>query len=159
MNALKKYLAFCNSFKGRLNRKAFIFYWLKFIGLSVIWGLVWTLTGILAEKIPILGLLLMLVCALILITICAGMISIQIRRLHDLNFSGWWLLLVMILSVPGTLAMESELNLLPLSEALKTVLIAVHVIVSLVFIIGILFIKGSKGENKYGKDPLAPSET
>lgn len=157
MNALKKYLAFCNSFKGRLNRKAFIFYWLKLIGLSVVLSLVMTLTGILTKKVPILGILLMLVCALALITVFAGMISIQVRRLHDLSFSGWWLLLAAILSAPGSLAMEPRTNL-PLPEALKTVLIAIYVITALVLVIGLLFIKGSKGENKYGKDPLAPSE-
>ena len=115
------------------------------------------LTGILSKKIPIFGLLLMLVCALALITTFAGIISIQVRRLHDLSFSGWWLLLAMILSAPGGLAIEPRINL-PLPEALKTVLIAVYVITGLVFVIGPLFVKGSKGENKYGKDPLTPSE-
>ena len=158
MSTLKKYLAFCNSFKGRLNRKAFLFYWLKLIGLSIVLSLVMTLAGILSKKIPIFGLLLMLVCALALITVFAGMISIQVKRLHDLSFSGWWLLLVMILSAPGGLAIEPRINL-PLPEALKTVLIAVYIITVLVLVIGLLFIKGSKGENKYGKDPLAPSET
>ena len=123
----------------------------------VLW-FVMTLAGTLSKKIPIFGLLLMLVCALALITVFAGMISIQVRRLHDLSFSGWWLIWVMILSAPGVLAIEPRINL-PLHEVLKTVLIATYIITVLVLVIGLLFIKGSKGENKYGKDPLAPSET
>ena len=158
MNTLKKYLKFCNTFKGRLNRKAFFFYWLKLIGLSIVLSLAITLAGILSKKIPIFGILLMLVCFLALITVLAGVISIQVRRLHDLNFSGWWLLLAIILSAPGGLAIEPRMNL-PLPEALKTVLIAVYIITALVLVIGLLFIKGSKGENKYGKDPLTPSES
>ena len=157
MNILKKYLKFCSTFKGRLNRKPFIFYWLQLIGLSTILSLGTTLAGSLVEKAPIFALLLILVCALALIPALAGLINIQVRRLHDLNFSGWWLLFVMILSVPGSLVIEPEASL-PLPETLKTVLIAIYLITMFVFAIGLLFIKGSKGENKYGTDPLTPSE-
>ena len=153
MNMLKKYLKFCNTFTGRLNRKAFIFYWLKLIGLSIVLSLAITLSGILSAKIPIFGIPLMLVSALAMITVIAGVLNIQVRRLHDLGFSGWWLLVAIILSAPGSFAIEPRFNL-PLPEALKTVSIAVYVITVLVLLIGLLFIKGSKGENKYGKDPL-----
>ena len=48
---------------------------------------------------------------------------LEVRRLHDLGFSGWWILLIMLLS--------------PLA---------------LVIIILFSIIRGTKGENKYGEE-------
>ena len=53
------------------------------------------------------------------------MLSVDVRRLHDVGKSGWWILLILI----------------PLIGA----------IVLLIWMIG----KGTEGENKYGADPLA----
>ena len=51
--------------------------------------------------------------------------TFEVRRLHDLGFCGWWLLLTFI------------------------------PIVSLVAWIGEMFVKGNAGANKFGEDPLA----
>ena len=166
MNTLKKYfknhLKFCFSYKGRLSRKAFFFSWLKLIGLSIVYALVLTLMAILSKALPIylkiFSLLLVIICIFALITILIGTFNIQIKRLHDLNFSGWWLLVVIIITAPGNLASDPRVNL-SLPEPLRTVLIAVSTITFLGFIISLLFIKGSKGENKYGKNPLELSES
>jgi uncharacterized membrane protein YhaH (DUF805 family) len=55
-------------------------------------------------------------------------IIIQIKRWHDLDKSGWWVCI----------------NLIPVLGALYTFIMC-----------GL--IKGTKGDNKYGSDPLAPS--
>ena len=85
--------------------------------------------------------------------IIIGEVSIQIKRLHDLNFSGWWLLVAALLTAPGGLAIDPRINL-PLPEPLRYILIAVNIVIGLSFMVSCFFIKGSKGENKYGKDPL-----
>lgn len=59
------------------------------------------------------------------------MITAQVRRFHDRNLSGWWVLLVFILSnVP-----------------------MVGIAVSIVALV-ITVLKGTDGDNKYGQDPL-----
>ena len=160
-NLVKKFLNFCFSFKGRLNRKAFFFSWLKLVGLTFACAIIVALMAALSAlfpiylKIPIL--LLAIIGVLGLIVIIIGMVGIQIRRLHDLNFSGWWLLLIMLSTMPGSLAMDPKINL-PLPDSLRTILIVLYFIAALCWLIGFFFIKGSKGENKYGKDPLESSE-
>jgi uncharacterized membrane protein YhaH (DUF805 family) len=68
---------------------------------------------------------------LVLIPIVAGFlivaIIVQIRRWHDLNQSGWWVLI----------------NLIPYLGALVT-------------LIACGFVKGTKGDNRFGPDPFAP---
>ena len=51
-------------------------------------------------------------------------IMMGVRRLHDLDLSGWWMLLLFV----------------PL--------------VNILFYIYILFFKGTEGPNQYGEDPL-----
>ena len=158
---IKRYLKFCFSFKGRLNRKAFFFSWLKLLGLAVVYGLITALMAILSKMLPIylsiFTFLLIALCILGLITIFVGMIGIQIKRLHDLNFSGWWLLVAAIITAPGNLASDPRVDL-SFPEPLGTILIAVYLIIFIGLMISLFFIKGSKGDNKYGKDPLKPSE-
>ena len=61
-------------------------------------------------------------------------ISVLVRRFHDRNMSGWWVLAFMVLSgVPF-----------------------VGILVSIGLIV-LLCLKGTDGENKFGDDPLNPS--
>lgn len=68
-------------------------------------------------------------------------ISLSVRRLHDLNKSGWWLLLPLVC--------------LP-------IFLIVPVLAMLVILgIGVLFLvwyctRGTAGDNRFGPDPLAP---
>lgn len=59
-------------------------------------------------------------------------ISNHIRRLHDINFSGWWLLFSILIAI-----------FIPLGQVLQ-----------LIFVIIIALLPGTKGPNKYGPDPL-----
>ena len=62
-------------------------------------------------------------------------ILIQIvRRLHDLNFSGWYLLLFIF--------------------SFFSVFSRIFLIIPLLFFIILLFLKGSSGKNNYGDEPL-----
>ncbi len=62
--------------------------------------------------------------SILLLTIYAAIV----RRLHDLNCSGWWIILLLLL---GSSTIMS--------------------IISLLFL---LFKKGTEGENRFGPDPL-----
>ena len=105
MNLEEKYF----STEGRLNRKPFIYYIiflivisLAFIGIITLLGLASALSiAILGEnvndlnvlsQIEVIPILLILVASLILIILFLPLNFLMIRRLHDLNFSGWWII-------------------------------------------------------------------
>jgi len=108
------------TFKGRINR--FRFFWYPFgISLAVLpiyFVLVMMLIGselLLLTAIP---------AALVHLYTQVWSVSLLVRRLHDLNRTGWMALLLFI----------------PL--------------VNFVFGIYVVFFKGTDGSNKYGEDPL-----
>lgn len=66
---------------------------------------------------------------LLVIIICPVAIIVQVKRWHDRNKSAWWVLI----------------NLIPYIGFFWT-------------FIECGFIKGTKGENRYGEDPLIPQK-
>lgn len=74
--------------------------------------------------------LVFIVLLLYLVPFLAMGIFASIRRLHDINLSGWWILLFMLISL--------------ISRGFGGTLCTIFLMVK----------KGSVGENKYGVDPL-----
>ena len=114
IGAYKKYA----DFTGRARRKEYwmfyLFYMLAIIALVVIDGIIGS--GGILSGIMILGTL-------------VPFIALSARRLHDINKSGWWQLIVFI-PVVGPIVM-------------------------LVFTV----MQGNPGENRFGQDPLAQTVT
>lgn len=107
--------------KGCLNRKSYIY---RSIFLSLVLSVIQVVLTFAANTI---GALELLFAVLLLVSGLFGFVaSIMMleRRLHDLDKSGWWMLL---LCVP---------------------------LVNILFYIYILFFKGTEGPNQYGEDPL-----
>ncbi len=96
--------------EGRLNRWKFFTNSLKILALYLVGSIC---TGIFAP-----------VGAIMLIATFIGNIMLMVRRLHDLDKSGWWNLLLLIPYV------------------------------DIVFGLYLTFAKGTDGDNKYGHDPL-----
>lgn len=135
MNLEEKYF----STEGRLNRKPFIYYIiflivisLAFIGIITLLGLASALSiAILGENVNDLNVLSqievipILVASLILIILFLPLNFLMIRRLHDLNFSGWWIIFPIVF---------------PFGY--------------FIFILYLILAKGTNGPNKYGENPL-----
>jgi uncharacterized membrane protein YhaH (DUF805 family) len=68
-------------------------------------------------------------------------IAIYAKRLHDLNLSAWWLLLIPAVTF---LAGMSELNRL-------------HIVAYCLLLLLLGFLPGSAGPNRFGEDPTARS--
>jgi len=68
-------------------------------------------------------------------------ITLTVRRLHDLNFSGWWFLIVILLSVIMVLFSNNKIIYYSLLFVLFT------------GIIYLFFKKGTPTTNKYGEPP------
>ena len=136
------------SFKGRLNRKPYIIF---SIALTILTFFVFLLfeeakekfiimkesdfIGKLSENDGNIFLLLFLLMIVLIILVFIGDITLAVRRLHDLNLSGWWYLPIAILNI------SSDSVILNLIE--------------FVFYIFLIFKRGTVGENKYGADPLS----
>ncbi|NCP67115.1 DUF805 domain-containing protein [bacterium] len=140
---------------GRLNRQ-------RYFGYGFLAGFVWFLLamGVLlfslfgggsgesisamsfAGAMPSLMLLLIpMYVALIWIQIC-----LTVKRLHDLNHSGWWMLLPAGMGfVAGFLA--------EMGDAMATVAMLINIPI-IIYAIYLLFWSGTKGDNRFGPDPL-----
>ena len=110
------------SFKGRLNRKRFI---LRSIVISIINAI---LAAVLCRHLGDSAILAVFV-AISFVGFVAGL-SLNVRRLHDLNHSGFFCLLLLI----------------PFSF---------FIIIDFFLLIYLIFFKGTEGDNQYGPDPLA----
>jgi uncharacterized membrane protein YhaH (DUF805 family) len=67
-------------------------------------------------------------------------ITLAVRRMHDLNFSGWWSLLMIIISV--CLVLVS-----------KTTIFYFFAIILIVSTLLLIFLKGTPGPNRFGPPP------
>jgi len=86
-SVLKKFLAFT----GRASRKEFWMFVLVNIIISVIFSIL--------TRIPILKVLFWIVFILFSLAVLIPSIALGIRRLHDINLSGWLMLLCIIPAV------------------------------------------------------------
>ena len=77
-------------FKGREGRKVFWLFTLNMVIINLILGLVFSSADILSSLISLAVLL--------------PSLGLSVRRLHDINFSGWWVLLGLI-PVVGVIAL------------------------------------------------------
>jgi uncharacterized membrane protein YhaH (DUF805 family) len=120
-------------FQGRARRSE---YWWFMLFVTLVIGVVETIAFSVAmatsydDSMPIVGTLAVIVAGLFVVGLIVPAIAVAVRRLHDLGWSGWWYLTQLIPIVGGLAA--------------------------LAIVIGFMM-RGNDGPNKYGLDPLAPS--
>ena len=141
------------SFSGRVKRLSFL---LRFIFLLIISiGLI-IISAMLAASIPVLfpptafGVILLLLVILLGITTyvltLVAWYSLQVRRLHDINRSGLWVLLFFALGFIGGGTNASN----PYDISTLTQIIG---LIQLLYLLGLFFWPGTKGPNRFGQDP------
>lgn len=106
------------STKGRASRKEYIAFFL-FFEILIILPYLWILDNYTSPST--IGVLILLLGFVIIIVHLFAYTTLTVRRLHDCNLKGWWVMLHFILS-------------------------------PLIFLI-FLFIKGTKGSNRFGDEP------
>ncbi len=132
---LKKY----SDFTGRSRRKEFWLFILLMIVVSVVATTIDSMLGMSGLIFGIYGPLTLIV-ALALLT---PQLSVSVRRLHDTNRSGWWVLLGFVPVVTMLVSYQTGLAVLNLLSLVAFVLIYFFVL------------EGTKGPNQYGPDPKA----
>jgi len=129
------------SFTGRLNRAP---YWLAAIAASVVAALiVFVIVLAIGRIIPATIVLVVVFLPLIWITL-----ALAIKRLHDRDKSGWWLLLFYLA--------PSILEVIGKSAGLPAFIIGpIGFGIGIWGLVEIGFRRGTLGQNSYGPDPLA----
>ncbi|MEM7742511.1 MAG: DUF805 domain-containing protein [Pseudomonadota bacterium] len=107
-------------FQGRSRRSEFWFFFLFNVILSFGGQLI---VGLFAAAVPLIGAILAILLMIISLGLIIPGIALLIRRLHDLDKSGWWILIFLI----------------PL----------VNLIMMLIWFTQ----KGTEGDNRFGPDP------
>ncbi len=92
-------------------------------------------------------------------------LAVTVRRLHDTDRSGWWILgpiVPYVLIVVATAGVMGSAGAKPDETTLATVGLVIMVFGLAAFVLGLillvfLFLEGTKGPNKYGPDPKSPT--
>jgi uncharacterized membrane protein YhaH (DUF805 family) len=137
------------SFYGRTNRARFWLAALSVWGIIVVGAFIGMGLGGLA---PLASLLLLPVFVLGVVAAVAN----YVRRLHDRNKSAWWL--VVFLGVPAFFSVFGALGAAgggPSDAA--NFISALGLPFSIWGLVEMGFLRGSRGPNKYGDDPLQPA--
>jgi uncharacterized membrane protein YhaH (DUF805 family) len=115
------------SFSGRIGRDTFWGTRIAIIVIGFVVGLLIEVVSKIGDAGPVVGLVIY-----VLFSIAAVWIGLatQVKRWHDLGYSGWVVLL----------------SIIPI----------VNLLYALVAIVCLPFLKGTKGQNRYGDDPLEP---
>ena len=114
-NYLKRYLF---SFEGRVTR---LEYWMYYVPLIIGFIIVSTTSNVLGEEAAII------ILCLVGLVLFWSLIAIQVKRWHDRDKSGWWILI----------------NFIP--------------IIGIWALIENGFLRGTEGKNRFGEDPLERS--
>jgi uncharacterized membrane protein YhaH (DUF805 family) len=140
------------SFRGRANRARFWLVSLTWGVLGLVFDAVWTTTG--AAQVPVgRNHLVDVAFVLPMIVMLVSCVAIGARRLHDRNKSAW-LLLLFYLAPPILQAIA------PLGDLDSAVVVGLMVLsgaLSLWALIDLGCLRGTRGPNRYGADPLAPA--
>jgi uncharacterized membrane protein YhaH (DUF805 family) len=134
---LKRYA----EFSGRSRRKEYWMYVLGLIIVAVVLGVIEGATGLTGMVGPYGPL-----SALLLLATFIPSLAVGIRRLHDTDRTGWWILLPI---VPEVLAVALMMSGNVAVGGMFLIAAGVLAIILLVFMV----LEGTKGPNKYGPDP------
>ena len=131
------------SFRGRINRAKYwltsLIYFIALFALYVLFGLFFSFPTDLLGTI--------LIFAIPFIPIIISSIAVAIKRLHDRNKSGWWLLVFYLL--PGVIDNIGAYTAVGVVFHLASLAVSIWALVELGFL------RGTPGANRYGPDPLA----
>ena len=135
-------------FGGRLPR-------LRYFLLSLIPAIVAFATGIILAMNAGAGLAvvsqpLLVGCIVLLVLAWIVGLSLTVRRLHDLNLSGWWILAIWIVPAAVEYAAVQLVNNPQLGSTLSSV-------IALLIGLWLWLAPGTRGANRFGPDPRGTS--
>lgn len=154
-------LAVKNSFdfKGRARRREFG--WYNLVILVVFIAITFLEEAATKLSLPLLGQIFFFIDIILGSILTFIGISLTTRRLHDMNCSGWWQLLMLpiyLYDMFGYFYSETEIeHFIQSSGTLTPLSLLLSGAFSLVLALFCLFKDGQKHPNKYGESPKYPS--
>jgi len=146
---LQKYF----SFSGRINRKPYWMFLLSiFICMLIIGGIAGGFYGLGLYPVSVI------IVGVGYLALIVASVSFAVRRLHDRDKSGWWLLVFYLVpAILGGIAKyvsgpEPGLN------GFGAIFQLASTVISLWGLVEIGFLKGTVGPNRFGPDPLADGQ-
>jgi uncharacterized membrane protein YhaH (DUF805 family) len=140
-------------FQGRITR---LRYWLGYCTWIVIGVLVYFALKVLIVATDLGAATVMFwgMGLLVLVPFIVSSIAINLRRLHDRDKSGWWLLVFYLVPVALAVFAQAAVGSSPVSSVTK---VAEYGTLALQFwmIVELGFLPGTRGGNQYGEDPRA----
>ncbi len=127
-------------FSGRINRAK---YWIA----GVIYVVLVVVAAVVLTMVLGFGKAFFAVAGIIYLVMAVSGVAVGIKRLHDRNKSGWWLLVFYLL--PAVLDGIGRTAKLSFVFSLAGAAIGIWALVELGFL------RGTSGPNQYGPDPLA----
>jgi len=135
-------------FSGRSRRKEYWMYFLFVAIVSLVLALLDKLLGLGGGSGSGRGLL----SAIFSLGTLVPSLAVGVRRLHDTDRSGWWILLPLATIIPG-------LALMLISLSLGMTLVGLGLFASSVVLLIFMCLDGMRGDNRFGPDPKGPNLT
>jgi uncharacterized membrane protein YhaH (DUF805 family) len=137
---LKRYA----EFTGRSRRKE---YWMYVLLLVVVYIVVGIIESVLHLRGMVAGLYGPLSLLLALATLVPSL-AVGIRRLHDTDRSGWWLLIGY-----GPLLVSMVLPFLGMAGLGLAMIVMIVALIGFLVLLVFMVLEGTRGPNQYGPDP------
>ena len=142
---------------GRINRREYLLrsfkYALLIVGMIVVAGATYLLA-----RGGTIGITLAGICGLLALLFYWRLLMGSVKRLHDLNFSGWWVILLLGVADYSYTIDGTQVSFNPANYLLGDFFGDIFSIIGLVFWLLLALKRGTVGFNKYGKDPLTKYE-
>lgn len=130
------------TFQGRASRSEYWWFYLAYILIVLVMGFIlgglFGATGAFGpggEDLSVGAMILIAIGVVIYIALFIPFIAVTVRRFHDYNLSGWWVLAVFLLSMIPLVGIAAGIGMLV-----------------------ICCLKGTQGPNKFGNDPLGAGD-
>ena len=145
MGAVMDWKTLLFSFRGRINRAR---YWLMTLIYAIAAMICAAVVAMLASSITGSATAIFAVLVVLVVLAFWPSLALAIKRLHDRNKSGWWLLLFWL--APSIINAVGQ----TISSAAGTVAALIGGIIGIWGFVEIACLKGTTGPNDYGADPL-----
>lgn len=160
VKAIRSCLRQYAGFSGRAPRSEF-WWWLLCAGLVLVFGSI-ALLGMGADDLdvdPEVGSG-SIAATILWVGVLIPTLALTVRRLHDTDWSGWWALSTALCNAAPVYGAAFGLYALGVALGIDAVLLTYMAVsaVSLVVFVR-MFFPGSRGDNRFGPDPLSGLET